>query len=346
MISVIVPVYKVEQYLPQCIDSILNQTYRDIEIILIDDGSPDACGKICDIYAGKDKRIKTFHKNHGGLSETRNYGIIKSSGEYLAFVDSDDWIEPDMYEELINVAKEHQAEIVCSGFFYEYPDRTEIATVLDKKYVNNIDLVKSLINGKINIHAWNKLYHKTVFNEVSFLEGRVYEDVLLMHNIFLKVPLLVCISKPLYHYRKNRKGAITLDMSMENLINDWLAHKSRYDFFLQDNRFNTDKEIMDKLLYYYCASTIMRVLIWYHACSDEEKEQYGYYLKDIQEFYDLHFPVFSLKKLPLRMRPYLFLGRFNNKIVSALLYYMFQCHKKLSNCRLIRKLYTVLAKYF
>lgn len=332
MISVIVPVYKVEQYLPQCIDSILNQTYRDLEILLIDDGSPDACGKICDKYAEKDKRIKAFHKKNSGLSDTRNYGIRRASGDYLAFVDSDDWIEPDMYEELINVAKDNQAEIVCSGFFYEYPERTEVATVLDKKYVNNIDLVKSLLNGRINVHVWNKLYHKTVFNVDSFSKGRVYEDVLLMHNIFLEVPLLVCISKPLYHYRKNRKGAITLDTSMENLINDWLAHKSRYYFFLHDNRFNTDKEIMDKLLYYYCAITIKRVLVCYYACTDKEKEQYGYYLKEIREFCNLHFPVFGLKNWSLSMRTYLFLGRFNNELFLALLYYMFQCHKWIRNC--------------
>ena len=120
VISVIVPVYKVEQYLPQCIESIINQTYRNLEIILIDDGSPDNCGKICEEYAQKDKRIKVFHKKNGGLSDARNYGIARASGEYLAFVDSDDWIEPDMYEVLVNWIEDHQTDIVSCGFFLSF----------------------------------------------------------------------------------------------------------------------------------------------------------------------------------------------------------------------------------
>ena len=97
LISVIVPVYKVEQYLPQCVESILNQTYRNLELILVDDGSPDGCGKICDAYAEKDSRVRVIHKKNGGLSDARNAGLNAASGDYLSFIDGDDWIEPDTY---------------------------------------------------------------------------------------------------------------------------------------------------------------------------------------------------------------------------------------------------------
>ena len=123
MVSIIVPVYKVESYLPQCIESIINQTYPNLEIILIDDGSPDACGKICDEYAKQDKRIKVFHKQNGGLSDARNYGVARASGEYLSFVDSDDWIEPDMFEVLVKVADDNKADLVNSTVFIIIPTR-------------------------------------------------------------------------------------------------------------------------------------------------------------------------------------------------------------------------------
>ncbi len=115
MISIIVPVYKDEPYLRQCVDSILNQTYRDIEVLLIDDGSPDRCGEICDEFAKKDQRIRVFHTENKGLSAARNLGLREAKGEYIGFVDSDDWIEPDMYEVLLKRMQETGADIsVCS----------------------------------------------------------------------------------------------------------------------------------------------------------------------------------------------------------------------------------------
>ena len=115
MISVIVPVYKVEPYLRQCVDSILGQTYRDIEVLLIDDGSPDRCGEICEEYAGKDARVRVFHTENNGLSSARNLGLREAKGEYIGFVDSDDWIDPDMYEILLRRIEESGTNVSVCG---------------------------------------------------------------------------------------------------------------------------------------------------------------------------------------------------------------------------------------
>lgn len=152
MISIIVPIYNVEQYLIQCLESILNQTCRDIEIILIDDGSQDCCGEICDEYARKDNRIKVYHTNNGGLAAARNYGIEKATGEYIGFADSDDWIEPDMFEVLLSQAEKHKAEIAICGCYYEYLGKTETSSVMQNGFelYDNRNLINALVSGAIN----------------------------------------------------------------------------------------------------------------------------------------------------------------------------------------------------
>ena len=323
LISVIVPIYKVEQYLPKCIESIINQTYRELEIILVDDGSPDNCGRICEGYAVKDKRIKVFHKENGGLSDARNFGISRANGEYISFVDSDDWINLDMYEVLVNLAVDSKADIVSGGVYLEYLDRTVILQIADKKYNNSVDLCKALIKGEINNGVCNNLYHKSCFSDIAFPKGHVFEEFSTMYKFFLKDLSVVSISRPFYHYRQVRKNSITNTYTMNNLIDFWLAHKARYDYFSGDNRFNTDQEIMDKL-YYYCALAIGRTWGWYYASTDQEKEQYASELKEMQDFCIQHFPLSSISKLPLRERIPLIIGRFNNKFAFALLYYMLQ----------------------
>ena len=120
LISVIVPVYKVEAFLPKCVNSILNQTYKNLEILLVDDGSPDGSGALCDAYARQDSRVRVIHKKNGGLSDARNAGIEAAAGDYLAFVDSDDWLEPDTYEVMLSAAERHHTQLVCAGRYDEY----------------------------------------------------------------------------------------------------------------------------------------------------------------------------------------------------------------------------------
>ena len=321
LVSVIVPVYKVEAYLPQCVESIIGQTYQNLEIILVDDGSPDACGSICDDYAKKDNRIKVFHKHNGGLSDARNYGIAQSTGEYLGFVDSDDWIELDMFEVLVNVAEANGADIVACGFYHEYPKRTVVDARVEKKYDNTIHQVSALIKDDIDAFIWNKLYRKTCFSDIAFPYGRFFEDIFTAHKLFLKATSCIYVSKPLYHYIKRRKNSITETFSMDNLIDFWQAHKTRYDFFLHDERFNTDEELMNKLQY-WCAIAIARTWRCCFANTAQERKEYASFFEELQGFTCSHFPYFGEKGWPLFLRFSIFLARFNNEFVFALLYYM------------------------
>lgn len=177
MISIIVPIYNVEQYLPRCLDSIVNQTLQDLEIILVDDGSSDCCGEICDAYAQKDKRIIVYHTANGGLSAARNYGMARARGDYLGFVDSDDWIDPEMFEILLRQMEDNQADVSISGFKYEYPERAVVASIADEQYVNHDELLKALLSGNLGGVIWNKLYRKKSFKDTVFPEGHVFEDI-------------------------------------------------------------------------------------------------------------------------------------------------------------------------
>ena len=326
MVSIIVPVYKVEQYLPTCIESIINQTYRDIEIILVDDGSPDNCGKICDEYARKDKRIKVFHKENGGLSDARNFGLKRILGEYIGFVDGDDWIEPEMYEVLVNSAEEYNADIVYCGKYLEYPTKRVIHQPLNQVFFDNVALCKALINNEIGTGVWSKIYKRHVFADVDFPNGHVFEDTAIMYKLFLKANSVVTISKPLYHYRQLRRGSIVQSHSMANLIDYWLAHKSRYDYFLSDNRFNTDNVFMNRLRF-FCAEAIARTYWFCYNNTKQERDKYFQIIMQMHVFCGQNFPVFGLKGMPLYVRMALFVGRFNIMFAFAWLYYLLLGYK-------------------
>ena len=327
LISVIVPVYKVEGYLTYCVESIRNQTYQNLEIILVDDGSPDACSSICDEFAKHDQRIKVFHKKNGGLSDARNYGIARATGTYLAFVDGDDWLEPDMYEVLVHAAEESRADIVICGYYEEYLKQISKVRQIDNSFGNINELIKLLIYGGINDGVWNKLYRKTCFDEMLFPKGHVFEDISIMYKIFLKANRVSCITKPLYHYRRERNHAITQTYSMANLIDFWLAHKSRYDYFLQDDRFNTDNIIMEKLQD-HCVVAIARTWRWCYETKARERQRYASFFEEMQVFAKSHLPSFGRKGWPLFLRCSIFMARFNNVFAFALLYYMNQVYRR------------------
>ena len=180
-ISIIVPVYNVEKYLNKCVNSILNQTYKNIEVILVDDGSPDNCGKICNDYAEKDNRVKVIHKKNGGLSDARNVGIKIANGDYLGFVDSDDWIEPQMYQRLIENAVKYNADISVGGvvdLIEENGKFEQVKTTLDGKVVNYVlskkEAMKKYFLG--SWAAWDKLYKRSIFDNIEYPVGIINED--------------------------------------------------------------------------------------------------------------------------------------------------------------------------
>ena len=214
-ISIIVPVYNVERYLPRCIDSILAQTFTDFELIIVDDGSPDNCPQICDDYAQKDNRIKVIHKENGGLSSARNAGLDIASGEYIGFVDSDDYIHPHMYEKLYKSLIENKSDMsICNAKIVgengctiisrnqALPIGSECLTgkeVLCEKILKN--------EGWRWIVAWPKLYSKKLFDDVRFPDGKIHEDEFIAHLIFSKCNKVSCIKEHLYYYVQ-RNGSI------------------------------------------------------------------------------------------------------------------------------------------
>jgi len=214
-ISVIVPVYKVERYLRQCVESILAQTYGNLEIILINDGSPDNCGAICDEYAGQDSRIKVIHRENGGVSAARNTGIDAASGEYLAFIDSDDWIEPDMLEVLHNSLIAHGAALSCCGYYAHYRTMNVPINPISNGGIGGILLDnrqavrEMLLNRRIKTFLCGKLYRKNLFDEIRCPVGMAYcEDVFVIAGIFLKAQNVAVAEQPKYYYRQRKSSAV------------------------------------------------------------------------------------------------------------------------------------------
>ena len=205
-ISVIVPIYKVEQYLDRCLTSLVKQTINDkIEIILVDDGSPDNCGKISERYAKMYENIKVIHKENGGLSSARNAGINIAKGKYLCFIDSDDFIEKDMLEYLLDKAQKFNSDIAACGYDVIYNNeknqqvmRIQSDTVYSQKQAMDIHL----FTGYLDDVAWNKLYKIELFKKIKFSEGKLYEDMIIMPQI-LKISKVISIHPDVkYHYCK------------------------------------------------------------------------------------------------------------------------------------------------
>ena len=215
LISVIVPIYNVEPYLRKCVDSIIHQTYRNLEIVLVDDGSPDNCGKICDEYAKQDNRIVVIHKTNGGLSDARNAGMENMHGRYVGFVDSDDWIEPDMYEVLLSNLKWFDADMSFGGVSedIEVDGNVTVTKISQNNKQNfaesNVDAMKRYFIG--SWAAWDKLYKAELFSEVRYPFGEINEDEAIVLNLLEQCSTVCYTSKVLYHYiRRMNSGSITM----------------------------------------------------------------------------------------------------------------------------------------
>lgn len=209
LVSIIVPVYKVEKYLNRCINSIINQSYRNLEIILVDDGSPDNCGKVCDEYAEQDKRIKVIHKCNGGLSSARNAGLDIANGDYIYFVDSDDYIDAKLVEDNLNLAIEHNADMVCFNYFEvrnNYNINELRPCVSDFETNKIIDLFYS---RDINPSVWSKFYKKYIWDNLRFPEGMNFEDFFVLPFIIEKCNNIVCNDNAYYYYYISNVNSIT-----------------------------------------------------------------------------------------------------------------------------------------
>lgn len=235
LISIIVPCYKVEQYLDECVTSIINQTYTNLEIILVDDGSPDNVPKMCDEWAKKDSRIKVIHKSNGGLSDARNAGLGIYSGEFVSFVDSDDFIEKDMIDVLYNLYKSTRAD-VCACKIQRYIQSTKkIEPINYFKYSNCYDsksYIKNLLLRKIDCASWNKLYTKEFIGNSKFIKGRNNEDIIWLFFRFYENNFRVAYTdRILYNYRRTPNSITTSGLNphfFDSFINS--VEMEQYDF--------------------------------------------------------------------------------------------------------------------
>lgn len=210
LISIIVPVYKVEPYIKRCVQSIIEQSYKNIEIILVDDGSPDKSGEICDEFSKKDERIKVIHKTNGGLSDARNAGLKIAKGEYIGFVDSDDYIENDMFECLYKLCTENKAQISIVSYYEYYNGKLISVRKNDKlEKFNKTEAIKELlIDSKIQSYAWNKLFKRELFDGIIFPTNKNFEDIATTLLLFEKAEKVVLLEEPKYHYLRRNDSII------------------------------------------------------------------------------------------------------------------------------------------
>lgn len=207
-ISVIIPVYNIAQFLDQCVQSVCNQTYPGLEIILVDDGSTDDSGSLCDAWATKDKRIYVYHKENGGLSDARNYGLLRASGDYIYYLDGDDWIAPNTLDMLLKTAIEMRADFVQGGYYYTYPDyllqRKESLEIVSFK--RKEAMKELLLDGRIKNFAWGNLIRRDLALKVPFIKGKYFEDSYWKYQIIELAECYVYHPYPGYYYRQRSEG--------------------------------------------------------------------------------------------------------------------------------------------
>lgn len=240
-VSIIIPVYKVESYLDKCVKTAVQQTYPNIEVLLIDDGSPDDCGKMCDDWAKKDSRIVVIHQENGGLADARNTGIEAATGEYLVFVDSDDYIAPDMVQKLYDALKTNDAEMSICNFLHvderglPVPELEHVRPITDE-VISGLEVLEKMHVqtkerwfGWYYSMAWNKLYKRDLFTEIRYPKGKLCEDVFIAHKLFGICSKVACISDVCYYYVR-REGSITFKRSCKTYLNDAEGYLDRAQY--------------------------------------------------------------------------------------------------------------------
>ena len=252
-ISIIIPVYNVEKYVKKCIESVINQEYTNLEIIIVNDGSTDNSGDICDYYANKDKRIILIHQENQGLSMARNNGLDIATGEYIGFVDSDDWIAPDMYYMLYDNAVRYNADISMCNFYYI--DHNEKKTPYSNENVN-VKMLEGVYKIAHNIRlsnncVWNRLYKRHLFNEIRFPKGKTFEDIFVMHKLIENANKLVLSSQCKYYYLLRENG-ITLGQFNLSQLDQVEAYMQRHEY-ISSNYVNLEKT---------CRKFIFFSLLW------------------------------------------------------------------------------------
>lgn len=266
-ISVIVPIFRIEKYLPECIDSILDQSFLNFELILVDDGSPDNCPKICDDYAKIDDRIKVVHKPNGGLLSARKAGLTVAKGKYISYVDGDDWVDKFYLDTLYKLAEANDADLVVTGHFREFDGKIETvkpktAGVYDEESLKSSIIPNAIYNGDfcehgISTYVWNKLFRKELLNTVLFdvpNEIIMGEDAAITYSYLAISKSLVISRIPLYYYRQRHDSIVK---SIENPKTEYYRLGLLMSFLKSKLNSVLDKQNVNKQLKYYLYSQIL-----------------------------------------------------------------------------------------
>lgn len=253
LISIIVPVYNIELYIEKCVTSILEQSYNNFEILLIDDGSTDKSGDICELLAAKDSRIKVFHKKNGGLSDARNYGLQYMKGEYVCFIDSDDYVDKDYLKKLYEAIQEEEADVSLCSFKLVDENKRELCSEVirtPKKKITGKELLSEVLTsyGYQYVVAWNKLYKAELFFNLKFEKGKLYEDEFINFTLFYYCSKVAIVHDSLYCYTQRQGSIMQSSMSIEKITTKIELHNKRLKFYYDNN----DIELYNKAKQQYC----------------------------------------------------------------------------------------------
>jgi len=268
-ISIIIPVFNIESYLRRCLESVINQSYKELEIIIINDGSTDSSGVICDEYAKKDTRVKVVHKTNGGLSDAWNVGLSVASGDFIGFVDGDDFVELKMYEKMLGVLNKYQADItVCNH--RRLSDSGEINETSGKAYpLTNLEALEIYVNAeeklKILPTVWSKLFRREIIEGLSFTAGKTSQDVMFTTKAFLRACRIVYQDEYLYVYNDERADSITNKKKGKKRLDVEIPVWKEQISFLESEGY---AGIADKASYHF-----YRKILYYYIDFKLEKEK-------------------------------------------------------------------------
>ena len=258
VISVIVPVYRTEAYLPRCLDSLLSQDFEDFEILAVDDGSPDASGGILEEYAARDGRIKVIHRENGGVSAARNTGLDAVSGSYIAFVDSDDWVEPAFLSSMYLALTGEGADIAACGYVNDEGDKHRVYTVEKRvTFGPREGLERMCYNDGYYVTTWDKLYKRTLFDGVRFPEGKLFEDTATTYLLTDKAEKIVLATGLGYHYVTNPDSITTGKWNPGKL--DYIAAAEQMASYIE-NKYPDLKPACDRKRLHAAFSTLMQLV--------------------------------------------------------------------------------------
>lgn len=314
LISVIVPVYNVEKYLDRCVDSLVNQVYKNLEIILVDDGSPDNCPTMCDAWAQKDSRIKVIHKENGGLSDARNAGMAMVTGEYIAFVDSDDWVDLNLLHTLLTALKKSNSDIACCKIVKVREDekKSQVGNCLGeyKLYDTESAMYELITDKDIQQIVWNKLYKRKVLGNIKFKKGKYNEDEFWTYQVVGNANQIVVVDYPGYYYLQRNSSIMGSAYSLKRL--DAIDAKVYRQEYLANN-FPSLECIGKKNLLYTCLYHGQLVLKYINA--DEKKAALIRLRKVFKQY---KFKYNELRKMPLKDKVWIGLGMVNLDLTCKL----------------------------